>query len=154
MQISPVLMVLIAVLAIFVVMVVPAWLYLRLLSVITDIAILKNEVNRLKLDNDNLLSVLNTMQHRLTKISADLEVATARDISTQETIRSLSNKINSRTREEKKKQQVSDDLDEQAERSDYVQEEIDFSKIGIPMFNQSQKAEQSQPPKRKFGVLP
>jgi hypothetical protein len=135
-------------------MVVPAWLYLRLVTVITDIAIVRADVNRQKQDADNIITTLNNVHHRLTKISADVEVASARDISTQETIRSLSNKLNSRTREEKKKQLGSDDLDEQQERSDYVQEEIDFSKIGIPMLDQSQQAAPSQPLKRKFGVQP
>lgn len=154
MGISPVYVVLLAVLAIFVVMVVPSWLYLRLVSVITDIAVIRADVNRFKIDVDNIVSALNKEGQRLTKIASDLEVASARDISTQETIRSLSNKINSRAREEKKKQPESDDLDEQPKGGNNVQEEIDFSKIGIPMFNQSQQAEASQPLKRKFGVMP
>lgn len=154
MGISPVFMVLIAVLAIFVVMVVPAWLYLRLVTVITDISIVNANVARQKQDVDNFLTMLNTQQNRLTQISADLEVASARDISTQETIRSLSNKMNSRVREERKKQSDTDNLDEQTERGKFVQEEIDFSKIGIPMFDQSQQAAPSQPSKRKFGVIP
>jgi hypothetical protein len=98
--------------------------------------------------------MLNTQQNRLTKISADIEIASARDISTQETIRSLSNKMNSRVREERKKQVETVDLDEQTERSNEVQEEIDFSKIGFPVLDQSQQAAPSQPLKRKFGVIP
>lgn len=154
MGINPVFIILIAVLAIFVVMVVPAWLYLRLVTVITDISIVNANVARQKQDIDNFLTMLNNQQNRLTKISADLEIASARDISTQETIRSLSNKMNSRVREERKKQVESDDLDEQQKGGSYVQEEIDFSKIGIPMLDQSQQAEPSQPLKRKFGVIP
>lgn len=154
MGINPVFIVLIAVLAIFVVMVVPAWLYLRLVTVITDISIVNADVARQKQDIDNFLTMLNNQQNRLTKISADLEIASARDISTQETIRSLSNKMNSRVREERKKQVESDDLDEQQKGVNYVQEEIDFSKIGIPILDQSQQAAPSQPLKRKFGVLP
>ena len=154
MGINPVFIILIAVLAIFVVMVVPAWLYLRLVTVITDISIVNANVARQKQDIDNFLTMLNNQQNRLTKISADLEVASARDISTQETIRSLSNKMNSRVREERKKQVDSDDLDEQQKGGNYVQEEIDFSKIGIPMLDQSQQAAPSQPLKRKFGVIP
>lgn len=154
MGINPVFIILIAVLAIFVVMVVPAWLYLRLVTVITDISIVNANVARQKQDIDNFLTMLNNQQNRLTKISADLEIASARDISTQETIRSLSNKMNSRVREERKKQVESDDLDEQLKGGNYVQEEIDFSKIGIPMLDQSQQAAPSQPSKRKFGVLP
>ena len=154
MGINPVFIILIAVLAIFVVMVVPAWLYLRLVTVITDISIVNANVARQKQDIDNFLTMLNNQQNRLTKISADLEVASARDISTQETIRSLSNKMNSRVREERKKQVEFDDLDEQQKGGNYVQEEIDFSKIGIPMLDQSQQAAPSQPLKRKFGVIP
>jgi hypothetical protein len=152
--INPVFIVLIAVLAIFVVMVVPAWLYLRLVTVITDISIVNANVARQKQDIDNFLTMLNTQQNRLTKISADIEIASARDISTQETIRSLSNKMNSRVREERKKQVETVDLDEQTERSNEVQEEIDFSKIGFPVLDQSQQAAPSQPLKRKFGVIP
>ena len=154
MGINPVFIILIAVLAIFVVMVVPAWLYLRLVTVITDISIVNANVARQKQDIDNFLTMLNNQQNRLTRISADLEVASARDISTQETIRSLSNKMNSRVREERKKQVEFDDLDEQQKGGNYVQEEIDFSKIGIPMLDQSQQAAPSQPLKRKFGVIP
>lgn len=154
MGINPVFIILIAVLAIFVVMVVPAWLYLRLVTVITDISIVNANVARQKQDIDNFLTMLNNQQNRLTKISADLEIASARDISTQETIRSLSNKMNSRVREERKKQVESDDLDEQQKGGNYVQEEIDFSKIGIPLLDQSQQAAPSQPLKRKFGVIP
>lgn len=154
MGINPVFIILIAVLAIFVVMVVPAWLYLRLVTVITDISIVNASIARQKQDIDNFLTMLNNQQNRLTKISADLEIASARDISTQETIRSLSNKMNSRVREERKKQVESDDLDELQKGGSYVQEEIDFSKIGIPMLDQSQQAAPSQPLKRKFGVIP
>jgi len=148
MLINPLLVVFAAVLLIFVIMVVPSWLYLRQVAMMSGVNETKDKIARLERDVVDYLSNVTAIQNRLNEVNAAYEMAKARDISTQETLRSLGNKFNSRARVERKNEAAATIEQEVPE------EPVDLSKIGLPLFQSPEQAAQSLQPKRKFGERP
>jgi len=146
MLISPVLLICLAVLLIFVIMVVPTVLYMRQQAVRGDVDLCLHKIARMEVDVVETLKTISDINQSITNINSQFEVAKARDLATQESLRSLGNKWNSRARVEEKRAAKPEKEEEN--------EEVDLSKIGIPLFPQQPQQEKTQPAKRAFGSRP
>jgi hypothetical protein len=146
MLISPVLLILLAVLLIFVIMVVPTALYIKQQAVRGDVDLCLHKIARVELEMVETLTSISQINQLTTDIKSQQEVAKARDLATQESLRSLGNKWNSRARVEEKRAAKPEKEEED--------EEVDLSKIGIPLFPQQPQQEKTQPAKRAFGSRP
>jgi len=146
MLISPVLLILLAVVLIFVIMVVPTALYIKQQAVRGDVDLCLHKIARVELEMVETLTSISQINQLTTDIKSQQEVAKARDLATQESLRSLGNKWNSRARVEEKRAAKPEKEEED--------EEVDLSKIGIPLFPQQPQQEKTLPAKRAFGSRP
>lgn len=144
MVINPVFLVFVAILFILLAFAIPSWLFLRQEAMRADIATAMHEVKLMTNDYTTMLAESATLNNKINEVSGQLKAAEIRSISTEETLRSLGNKINSRERVEKKREM-------ELAREEDDNEIPGTEQLTIPFDNQ-QPAVQSQPPKlRRFG---
>jgi hypothetical protein len=146
MHIPTYLLVLLPILSIFLMVMLPVWLFLRMESMRGDITNAVHQVNLMAKDYNTMLAECSSLQIKIADVSGQLQGATIRAISTEETIRSLGNKINSRDRVEKRRE---------AEEAKKGEENLDpngWQQQALPLFDTQPVVPSPVQPKRKFGV--
>lgn len=148
MGISPVLLVLCAIFLFICAFIVPILLYLRQVAMKADITDAIHKVELMNRDYSGILTENATLKQSIADVTGKLQAAEIRAISTEETIRALANKMNSRERVERKRHK------EEAEEKEVVEPSLEemYPQLELPFAGQSQTA-QSQPLKRQFGVI-
>lgn len=145
MVISPIMLVFLAVLAIILILAAPVWLMLRIMSIKSDLANVMHVVKLMETEAVGLKSDAVNMNNKVADALGQLEAAKVRDLSTQETIRNMINKMNSRERAARK--QEAEVVREEEPETDPI-----LLQHGLPLFDQ-QPAEEPPPRKRQFGVF-
>lgn len=123
---------------------VPVWLFMRQVAMRGDIADAIHKVELMNRDYTAILAESTALNTKIADVSGQLAAAEVRAISTDETIRSLANKMNSRERVERQRQKQ-DERKEETTSDDLIHQH------GLPLF-EPETAEPSQPLKRKFGA--
>lgn len=147
MGISPFLIVLISFLVFICAFIVPVLLYIRQVSMKGDITDAIHKVELMNKDYSRILTENATLTQGIADVTGKLSAADIRAISTEETIRALANKMNSRERVERKRQK------EEPEEKEVEQPTLEemYPQLELPFAEQP--AAPSQPLKRQFGVI-
>lgn len=147
MSISPFLLVFVAFLVFVCAFIVPVLLYIRQVAMKGDITDATHKVELMNKDYSRILEENATLTRGIADVNGKLSAADIRAISTEETIRALANKWNSRERVERKRQR-----EEPAEKEvEPTLEEMD-PQMELP-FAEQVPAATSQQLKRQFGVI-
>ena len=148
MSISPYLLVFVAFIVFVCAFIVPVLLYIRQVAMKGDITDATHKVELMNKDYARILEENATLTRAIADVNGKLSAAEIRAISTEETIRALANKWNSRERVERKRQKEEPAEKEVLEPS---LEEM-YPQMELPFAEQSQ-AVQSPQLKRQFGVI-
>lgn len=141
--------------AIFLCIVIPALLYLRQMSMKSDIAILMDKIIVVSREYTKIAEQYEKIYGKVADVEAEQHAAKTRDLSTQETIRALSNKINSRVRAERKAALQTEVEQEGGEGIDFEQMAMKFPGAVLPMQPKKHEQEESPPVRqRRFGEMP
>lgn len=146
MHIPPYLLVLLPILSIFLMIMLPVWLFLRMEAMRGDITNAVHQVNLMSKDYNTMLAEAATLKTTIADVSGKLQGAEIRAISTEETIRSLGNKINSRDRVEKRREAI------EAKKGEEVIDETGWQQQALPLFDTQPAMQSPVLPKRQFGV--
>lgn len=153
---SPYIVVFLGMIAIVLIFAVPTWLFLRQETMRHDIADAIHKVELMHADYKGFLDNSTTLRKEIADARAEVEAAKVRDISTQESIRSLMNKFTSRERVANRERNKADREEvQQTEVAEGAPSEADLLRFGaIPLQGSPAVPLQPEKPKRKFGVLP
>lgn len=154
MSMAQLLLVLCVILGVLVVLVIPTLLFLRQHAMKGDVSVLFDKVDTAMREYVKFCEGAASIIQKVSVVEAELHAAKTRDASTQETIRNLGNKLNSRARAERKAEPVAPDGEEETEGPTIEQLSMQFPGQVLPM-NQP-KPEQGSPAvrERRFGELP
>lgn len=148
MGISPVLLVLCAIFLFICAFIVPILLYLRQVAMKADITDAIHKVELMNRDYSQILTDNTALNQKVADVIGKLDASNIRAISTEETIRALANKMNSRERVERKRQEK----EETEEKEVQPALEDVYPQMELPLYNEQQVAP-SSPLKRQFGVI-
>lgn len=151
MVIGPLYLVFAALIAVFLCILVPTLLYLRQNAMRIDVDTANTKVSRALQEYATFCEEAQKLVKKISDAEAELHAAKTRDISTQETITKLSNKINSRVRAERKREQEVSDNGEEENIPGAEQQTIPFD---FQSYNQPDPEESPPDRIRRFGELP
>ena len=156
MTFSPYIVVFLGLVALTLVFAVPTWLFLRQESMRHDIADSIHKVELMHADYQRFLEIANSLRKEVADTLLLVEAGKVRDLSTQETIRSLMNKFTSRERVASRERNKAEreEVNQQTDVFEQPPTEERLLRLGaVPMGPQTVPL-QPEKPKRKFGVLP
>lgn len=147
--------ILLVVFVVFVALVIPTLLFLRQHAMKADIVIINDRLQQIQREYVSFCETSQAITRKVSDVDAELHAAKTRDASTQETIRNLGNKLNSRERAAKKNE-VQPPVGEEVntDEPDFEQMSMQFPGQVIPMHNKNKGDETPAPRQRRFGELP
>lgn len=154
MNMSLFLTVLLVLVAIFLCIIIPGLLFLRQIAMKRDIESLLDKVSVAIREYATFCGESQALNKKVTDVQAELHAAKTRDISTQETITKLSNKINSRVRAERK---LAAELEDREEEEQDEIEGTEQTIMNFPVPPQPQQVNAGETPDsriRRFGEMP
>lgn len=155
MVISQFAVVLLSILLVFAALIIPTLLFLRQHAMKADMVIINDRLQSIQREYVAFCETAQTINRKVSDVDAELHAAKTRDASTQETIRNLGNKLNSRERAARKQEKLEPvEQEVNSDEPDFEQMSIKFPGQVIPMHNSNKGDDTPAPRQRRFGELP
>lgn len=155
MNLTSILIVFAVIFGIFTCVILPAALYIRQNGMKGDLSQLFDRIETNMREYATFCEKASDIYKKVAVVEAELHAAKTRDASTQETIRNLGNKMNSRSRAAvKDKEPPETGKGEEEEKPNIEQLSMQFPGSVIPLQQPQQAPVSPEPRTRKFGEMP